>query len=180
MKVKTISQIIFFATAVSLSAGNTYSQGDSVKANNSLKDGVWALQFQIGSNFTLNSFQGTVISGKYHLSSVCAIRAGLSLGVDGSKVETGNRYFLEDTLQRGSSEETSRNSQNFQLDVQYLQFVNSDEEIAFFFGCGPLISLSRTSREIMDFDIRNPRPPTICAARSEMISPYKFGATRTS
>ncbi len=26
----------------------------------------------------------------------------------------------------------------------------------------------------------NPSPPTICAARSEMMSPYRFGATSTS
>ena len=46
---------------------------------NSLVKGAWALQFQVGSNFTLRSFQGDTFSIKKHTSDGKAWRGGCLL-----------------------------------------------------------------------------------------------------
>jgi hypothetical protein len=50
-------------------------------------DGKFALQFQITDNFQLSSFQGAILSGKYHFSSRDAVRLSLSLDFGDSKNE---------------------------------------------------------------------------------------------
>ena len=72
----TVLLIVYFIFS------NAYPQ-DSTQ--NSLKQSKFALQFQIGSNFNLQSFQGTTLSCKYHIFDKSALRAGISLS---SNVDT--------------------------------------------------------------------------------------------
>ncbi len=59
------------------STGLLRGQTDSTDADNSIAEGVWALQFSISNNFTLTPFKGTMLSAKYHLSTTNAIRFGV-------------------------------------------------------------------------------------------------------
>jgi hypothetical protein len=141
MKVKTISQIMFLAVAVSLSTGNTYSQDDSVKANNSLKDGAWALQFQISDNFTLRSFQGATISVKKH----CTNRSAVRVGISGEFSFSAATNFYSDTSFASETEAGGSNNLSYSIVGQYLFYPNPTASFNFFFGCGPTLSLTRSN-----------------------------------
>lgn len=140
MRFKHYSHIVFvLILAASFSAVGVHAQTEESKANNSLKDGAWALQFQIGSNFTLNSFQGAVISAKRHYSDCIAVRVGVS-----GSLEFGNsKYNLSDTTRTMALGENSFNTQSISLVGQYLVYPSPDARINVFFGGGPVFTFSR-------------------------------------
>lgn len=148
--------ILIVMLAASFGAGRVSAQTEESKASNSLKEGSWALQFQISNNLTLTSFQGTAISGKYQSAPNSALRFGISIGIDGSKEDVDYRYFAADTMYRGNTAGTSRTGQNIQIDVQYHVYPNPEDEVNLYFGFGPLVSLSRATRQIDDLDLLNP------------------------
>ena len=72
---KRILLLIFISTTVYFSSPAQSQSSDS----NSLKDGIWALQFGITGNFTLISFQGSTIGALYRISEKNAIRGGITI-----------------------------------------------------------------------------------------------------
>lgn len=105
---------------------------DSSKNNtveNSLHSGSWALQFAIGSNFTLHNFDGLSISLKRHFSS----KFGLRLGLSGS-------YSNEE-----SEEDTSintANSKSFIVNLIALYYLNPKKPFNMYLYSGGLYSYS--------------------------------------
>ena len=106
-------------------------------------DGKWALQFQITHNFTLDAFQGSVLSAKYHSSAQNAWRAGLGFEFDSSTSErtTADAGVEDPPLSSANSQ------QAVQLDLQYLRYANPDAKVQFLFGGGPLAGYGSRSSE---------------------------------
>jgi hypothetical protein len=111
----------------------------------SLREGVWALQFGISSNFTFTSFQGTTFSAKYQLSDKSAIRGGISIA--GSSSDGNNSAFglyADTSIGSLSNLKSSSSSQSISFILQYLWYVNPNGPIHFFVGIGPSVSYSYT------------------------------------
>lgn len=106
-------------------------------------DGMWALQFQITNNFTLDDFQGSIISIKRHTSDRSAWRAGLSLDFDSSSVE---RSVQPDGAPAFTDADDGSN-QGARLDLQYLRYTRAGSPVRFLFGGGPFAGISHSSTE---------------------------------
>lgn len=111
-------------------------------AKNSLVKGAWALQFQINNNFSLSSFQGSTLSAKRHYSNKKAVRFGISL--NGS-------FSDQDQVSRvpgavGPKNEIDENNQSIGVNTQYAIYPSPDKSANFFFGAGPFLQFSRSSR----------------------------------
>jgi hypothetical protein len=122
-------------------------QSDSGKARNSLRPGVWALQFRIDDNFTLSSFQGALISLKHHRSAKSAFRLGVNLNLrafedDGWFVTTRN-----DTIISEGRADHYESTQSIQLDFQYVRYPNPNSRLNLFIGIGPLVSFGQHHRD---------------------------------
>ena len=117
--------IILKATSLTLislflfGAFSTQAQEQAAEIN-SLKAGVWALQFGISSNFTLSSFQGTTISAKYQTSTTNAWRAGITLNGSTASDTRLQVPTQPDTFARSSSTNGSNSSESIVIKVQYL------------------------------------------------------------
>ena len=96
--------------------------------------GAWALQFQIGQNFTLQSFQGSTVSAKKDLSETRAFRFGATLDAS---------FFDGD-----GDEERDFNRQQLAVEAQLLRYTPGEAEhvgtIRFYAGAGPQAQFSRS------------------------------------
>jgi hypothetical protein len=108
----------------------------------SLKDGSWALQFCIGENFSLSSFEGMNLSVKKHLKSHHALRFGIDFGGDNIKLTDA----LDDDVQSLSAEATEK-AHYLRLAAHYLFYPRSTKSIHVFFGTGPFFGLLMQNQE---------------------------------
>ena len=126
---------IIIAVLVSLNI-KTYGQ-DSTSAR-----GKYALQFQIGSNFQLSSFDGATIAGKYTLPDDNVLRLGFTISGAGTNKDAVLSYtapIYTQTVVVGKSETKSF---GVNLSIQYLFYNKLINNIAFYFGGGPLVGIS--------------------------------------
>src|SRR5271157_4544368 len=93
---------------------------DASSECNSLKEGAWALQFGIASNFTLTSFQGTTIAAKYQLSEKNAIRGGLTINGSANYGNSSASGSISDTSYGTVPENSSSDAANASFVLQYL------------------------------------------------------------
>jgi hypothetical protein len=110
--------------------------------DNSLEAGKWALQFQINNNFTLSSFQGAIISAKYHFADSKAIRFGIGGNYSFNEVNTGNS---QDTAFSYYGKENDTRNYSISIYTQYLSYVNPDKEVLLFWGIGPIIQYEKST-----------------------------------
>ncbi|MBZ0198551.1 MAG: hypothetical protein K8H86_01700 [Ignavibacteriaceae bacterium] len=101
----------------------------------------FALQFQLGDNIRLTSFEGFTISGKYHLSKF-AIRAGIEAGNFNTK--SNNRNFTADTLT--SSTEEENHGINIRINLQGLYYFNVYKDVAAYTGGGPFFAFYKRNK----------------------------------
>jgi hypothetical protein len=106
----------------------------------SLKQGSWALQFGIGSNFTLTSFQGTTLGAKYQLSDENAIRGGITLNGNTNSGSTSYSGSVADSDAGTVSGSTSSKSANISFVLQYIWYMNPKGNVHLYAGVGPLVS----------------------------------------
>lgn len=102
-------------------------------AENTLRDGAWALQFRIGDDFALSSFKGSVVSAKYHHSDRSALRLGFSTSFSFGDLEEGVTGDVNAEPRSGDDEERSMT-----VDFQYLHYASSAHWAHPFFGAGPV------------------------------------------
>jgi hypothetical protein len=114
------------------------AQNDSTTINNPndvlLKN---ALQFQISSNFTLRSFQGSVISYKRNFSKRSALRFGLSLSTTFRSDERTDYFSPLDSIQ--SSRDVNDDLFSMIVRCQYVRQSPKKLNTTIFYGAGPLI-----------------------------------------
>lgn len=111
-------------------SGNEVAK-ETLEANN------WALQFGISDNFTLQTFQGAVLSIKRQTSLRSAWRAGVGLNVGASDRDGGSSVTSNDSLIFESGDALDGNSFSLQLILQYLRYAHVASRVAFFLGGGP-------------------------------------------
>jgi hypothetical protein len=119
----------------------SFSQ-DQSKEITSLKEGTWALQFGISSNFTLTSFQGSTFSVKYQLSDKNAIRSGVSISGNTSTGNSTTSGMVDDTSIGVIPGTNSSKTQNISLISQYLWYMNPSGPVHLYIGFGPSVSYS--------------------------------------
>ena len=98
--------------------------------------GRWALQFQVNDNFSLKSFQGSIISAKWRRSAHSAFRLGVSLR--GHFLDGDTETSEQDTLINEANREDTNWS--FGISGQYITKLDGTEGITPFIGIGPTVS----------------------------------------
>lgn len=92
---------------------------------NSLKQGKFALQFQLQGSFTLKPFQGSSFSGKYHLSDFSALRLGFSIY---------NSVDVDKTI--NDIDTNKSNSFEFLINAEYIYYLSIVDDMCLFTGGG--------------------------------------------
>jgi len=141
--------VIALSLVFSLNTEKAFSQesksDSSTIVKNYLQPDMWAFEFGIASNFTLTSFQGTVLSIKRQLNSHEAIQLGIggSLTDQSSSNSTQNNWG--DTLTWGNGGSGSNTGGSIQVNLQYVYYLNPESDINVFVGVGPTLGYSRTT-----------------------------------
>lgn len=92
---------------------------------NSLKQGKFALQFQLEGSFTVKPFQESSFSGKYHFKDLSAIRLGFQI------------YNSTEVEKTKNGIDTSKSSSfNFRINAQYIYYLMVVDDMCLFTGGG--------------------------------------------
>lgn len=143
--------MVFLLVFVLLSGSAVMAQEDTlgVSSQRKLDDKNWALLFQVNSNFTLRSFQGSVISVKKHLSPQKALRIGVSLDADLRDQDLMNfrevrDHDTQDVLNDELDESISQIDQ-LELDIsaQFLHYFLPQNDVSVFVGMGNFWEIGR-------------------------------------
>ena len=141
-----------FSVALSLSQRSAFAQeskrDSSGTPRNFLQPDAWALEFGIGYNFSLTSFQGSALSIKRQLNSHEAIQLGIGGSLSDQSTSGSTQYNLGDTLTYGYSQTGASNGGSIQVNLQYVYYPNPDADVIFYFGAGPTIGYSRSKSNI--------------------------------
>ncbi len=167
--------IIVVMLAASFGAVRVSAQTEEANADNSLKEGAWALQFQISGNFTLSPFEGLALSGKRHLSATDAIRLGITIGLNNSESDRIDKTIENDTVSLFSEGTTAQsvNGQSIDIHAHYLFYTNPQEEVNLFLGSGLSVQYSRGYQEASGIE---PRPPGLSSrAYHQSVENKKIG-----
>jgi hypothetical protein len=133
-----------------------YSQSDNQKnenQKNSLLEGSYSLQFQIMDKFILNSFQGAIISAKYHYSDHSAIRVGVGVDIESGDNDTSPKTQNSQSSYMQSNNKSTEFSINFS--GQYVYYPKPAADINLYYGCGPLFRLFRSKYESENIEKKN-------------------------
>lgn len=130
---------------------NCYSQTiDSSNQINSLQKGSWSIQFQVGSNFNLNTFEDVSISLKKHFSSKFALRFGASFNANQEDQSVSYREFQ--TGYTGKDIPVNRNNLSFTLLTKALYYFNPKSKVNVYAGLGPFGTYSHNYYEYLYID----------------------------
>ncbi len=135
---KYILFLLFLIFALNI---NVYPQSTDSKSNddnNSFQKHSWALQFAVGSNFTLQSFDGLMFSAKYHFSTKTAFRFGVGI-LGGSNNATQETFT--------GSVPLKNDNENIYLFGNYIIYPHPDTKFILFFGAGPRLSFKHSLRQ---------------------------------
>jgi hypothetical protein len=139
--------VFCFAIMIASIASAQEGESDAPAPKHSLKDGAWALQFQLGSAFSQRSYDDVVIFAKYHLSDKGAIRLGID--IDGDRdfgtLSSHRGKPPDDTLY--SSSRHNMNRQGVNLISEYIKYTQIDPQLHFFLGAGPTFGFFRSKWE---------------------------------
>jgi hypothetical protein len=112
-----------------------------------IPDNAQAIQFGISDNFSLRSFQGGVISYKYHLDSRHALRVGLSTNVGGSTYDQTGTSFNGDSISSVNLSTSENDEISLRVDMQFVWYNATSTSILIFYGAGPHVGYGRISQE---------------------------------
>jgi hypothetical protein len=110
-------------------------------------DGKFALQFQISENFTLTSFQGATLSGKYHPGKRSALRLGIELFSNNWNYDSEENTIDTSNVNFWTKGNEDGNYIGITINFQYLAYLVSMEDIGFYFGSGPTFSYGKWEKE---------------------------------
>jgi hypothetical protein len=125
---------------------------DPDPANNqsdfSIKHGTKALQFQLGSAFSIRTDQSLTLAYKYFLSPRSALRFGIGLSDNfetrDSKIQTFS--YSDSTVFDNKRDEDSDNH-SIGVTIQYLKIHQISPKLNFLFGIGPYFGFTRTHND---------------------------------
>jgi hypothetical protein len=113
----------------------------------SLEPGAWALQFSIGGNFRLESFNGSTISLKRHSSARSAWQLGLSPSF-GSAQEKRTIGPSDSITVMDRDSDTA----GLEIDLNYTRYPRPGRTMNLFWTLGPEVSWSRGSQSEVGFE----------------------------
>ncbi len=122
-----------------------------------------ALQFQVGRDFTLSSFQGAAISYKYHTQQYSALRFGITLSSGSVDSDGTNTEIRSDTVNNKTNNNVDRTNIGVQLNLQKLWYVEPVSTVLFFYGTGPFVGFDYTktnTEQIWNLIIGDPQKST--------------------
>lgn len=96
---------------------------------NSLRDGAWAVQFGVGNDFRLTSFEGSSVAIKRYVSDRSALRAIVDMGFRSSDLDGG--------YEPGFRREHESDDASARLTVLFQRYINPDDDVVFYWGVGP-------------------------------------------
>ena len=128
---------------------------------NSLNKGASALQFGVNQNGEIpnvETFLGTTLSYKKHLTPKSCFRFGLSTTIQNSEDEAEYSYMEIDDVMRKRIENTDRNLYDISITCQYIYYPTVSGKVIAFFGGGPLIGYNNSDRErhVIDYLLNDP------------------------
>ena len=112
----------------------------------------FSLQFRVVL-FELRSFQGGLISFKYHFNDHFALRTGIGLSIDNFDKEEDRELLYVDTLTYNAKSEYRRFT--FISPIQFLFYINPENDIKVFVGLGPYFTYSNNTMKNTDYDHSN-------------------------
>jgi len=112
---------------------------NSIAQETETHKGLYAFQFQISSNFTLSSFQGTVLSGKYNFTENDAVRLGLSINQNN---QSRNSLIIYNNPLTTSSNIIDNAKNTYEIILQYLRNNYLRNNFNFYYGGGPSFQYS--------------------------------------
>lgn len=112
----------------------------------------FSLQFQVRL-LELNSFQGGLISLKYHFNDHLAFRTGISMSFDNSDSEDAKELSSADSTI--FSIKSKKDNVSISLPAQFLYYINPHKEIKVFLGLGPFITYSVGKEKNTDYSYSN-------------------------
>lgn len=128
---RIISSFFLFALLLSL------PQLSFAQSAEALTGDAEALQFRVTPNFQLSSFQGTLLSYKWHTSPSNAYRVGASFAL-----QSQDTQFTDD-----DTDPPVQSNQSIGLRGQYLTYLGGESDIEPYYGVGPQLSYSRQAQE---------------------------------
>jgi hypothetical protein len=119
-----------------------FAQDTTSLVSTDIQHRPWTLEFGVSSNFTLTSFQGMAISLGRYISNHEKIRFGANVSMTTQRSEYESLDY--DSL-GGAHTINSTNSAingSFKFSLQYLSYETPYENIATYFGVGPVVGYS--------------------------------------
>ncbi len=142
--------ILFFLFLILTLNINLYSQSTDSKSNdenNSLQKHSWAVQFQVGSNFTVQSLNNFMIDLKYHFNEKSALRFGV--GLTGNS-NCGDFEIYPEGIQTLTP--LCKNSTHIFTSLTYMLYFNTKSLIKIYFGAGPRFGFSDDFNQSVYYD----------------------------
>ena len=126
--------------------------GLNCRAEDALKKGAWALQFEVNGDFDLAAFQGSTISLKKHTGDGTAWRMGLDIALSDQATHTQNDSYtnpgfpgypqLTQSVNVGDQKQ-----QGLTLTIQRVCYTHRGGPVKFFYGYGPLVSYTHSTND---------------------------------
>lgn len=139
-----------------------------------LQDGGWGLQYKARSlNSLLSSFQGSLLSGRYHLSSREAVRVGVSVDIS-SRDSERTQSPSDGTLGERSTDQEGL-FQGYGLFGQYLRYVEASEQIFVIAGVGPRVGFDRDTQDETTVESRSDGTGSVTERRDGETTTYRIG-----
>ena len=127
--------LIFFFSS------QTFTQTETMKdtaKNNSLQEEKWALLFQVTDNFSLRSFNGSLVSGDYHFLENTFLRVGVGINGSLSNAESN----VSSTSYGEDNQENKNKGFGVTIISQYFYYWKKGEKVKLFYGAGPFVGIS--------------------------------------
>lgn len=133
-----MKRILLTLIVLALPSLSSAASADSTHSGraNSLRGGVWALQFAITDFVSLDEFDGGV-SLKRHFSDRSALRLGVDGGAGSSSSESELYY----------EQEADNDSYRVRVSAIYQRYINPTAEANFYWGVGAIVGYQSSSRE---------------------------------
>lgn len=153
--------------------GPAWSQKAAEKAPKSQKATDWSLQFQIGDNFNLKSFDDAFFAAKKQISSNGAIRFGFDIRY--SKINDIN----EKTHGEPYKQENDYSDFSLNLNCLYLYYPVRGRAVKYFVGAGPEFGYQKFDKE-MNRNLFSQDSLTSSRTSAEKMDGHNWGIQLTS
>jgi hypothetical protein len=138
----------FLFIAVTFSPAQT--QTDSTRQKQTFRFPKTSLQFSLNQYSGLRSFEGGLLSAKYHFSNQLAMRLGIDSRLSNSEDNIKSEEVETDSLISKYNRTSTKNT--VMILSTFLYYFNPSDEFKLFTGTGPILGIStRTQNEANSF-----------------------------